>query len=336
MKIGQFDTDEKVLIVAEIGNNHEGDPETALRLVAAAADVGADAVKFQTFRTEHYVSRSEKARFERLRRFELPWEVYPQLKKVAQARGLLFLSTPFDLESAVRLSEWVDAFKISSGDNTFFPLLERVASFPQPTILSLGLSGEAEAREVYSTACRLWGEGVAQRVTFLHCVTAYPTPPREANLLSIRALADWFPVTVGYSDHTLGIEACVVATAVGARVIEKHFTLDKSFSDFRDHALSADPGEMTGLVRGVRRVEELLGSPGKRRMPSEHSALSAVRRSIAAAVDLERGRLLSLSDLTWVRPGGGMAPGREKELIGRRLSHEVRQGERLTLADLEA
>lgn len=337
MRINSFNTDDRVLVVAEIGNNHEGNAAAAFRLIDAAADAGVDAVKFQTFQTELYLSKMDRVRYDRLKRFELPWETFPQLAAAAHKRGLLFMSTPFDLESARRLSSCVDAFKIASGDNNFFPLFETLATFRQPTLVSMGLTDEQEARGIVKELRRLWsGSEGLERLAILHCVTAYPTPPEQANLLSIQTLANLFSGTVGYSDHTLGLDACMAAVALGARVIEKHFTLDKAYSDFRDHALSSDPGEMTGLVRGIRHVEELLGSPGKRRMLSEHSAVSAVRRSIVAAVDLERGRLLTPSDLTWIRPGGGMAPGREKELIGRRLSHDVRQGERLTLADLEA
>lgn len=337
MKIGGFDTAERVMVVAEIGNNHEGDADRAFRLLEAAADAGADAVKFQTYQTAEFVGRADPARFERLRRFELPWEVFPRLARRARERGLRFLSTPLDLESARRLSTCVDAFKIASGDNLFLPLLETVASYPLPTLVSLGLTDEAAARAVLATLDRLWpaAGGASERVGVLHCVTAYPVPPEQANVSTVRTLAGWTALTVGYSDHTLGAAACRAAVALGARVIEKHFTLDKAFSDFRDHAISADPADLADLVRGVRETERLLGRPGKWVLPVEKDLMVAARRSIVAARSLSKGRTLASADLRWVRPGGGLAPGREKELLGRRLSRDVPEGARLSVDDLE-
>lgn len=336
MRIHSFNTDDRVLVVAEIGNNHEGNVAAAFRLIDAAADAGVDAVKFQTFQTEHFVSATDRVRYDRLKRFELPWDIFPQLAAAARRRGLLFISTPLDLESARRLSSCVDAFKIASGDNNFYPLFETVAAFRQPTLVSMGLTDEQEAWEMIEALRRLWSgaEGV-ERLALLHCVTAYPTPPEQANLLSIRTLAALFPGTVGYSDHTLGLDACLAAVALGARVVEKHFTLDKAYSDFRDHAISADREEMAALVCGVRHVERLMGRPGKWRMPVETESAVLARRSVVAAHDLPMGHVFSLSDFTWLRPGGGLAPGQEKELVGRRLVRPVRRGDLLSKNDFE-
>ena len=282
MRIGDLDLDERVMVVAEIGNNHEGDFGLAQELIGLAAEAGVDAVKFQTFRTEHYVARRDRRRFEQLRSFELTIEQFDaipegtkdpgllkakkalkrkmpkrranqqywtesqfeKLAATAAAAGLRFLSTPFDLDSVRCLAGLVDAFKISSGDNTFFPLLQAVARTGKPVILSSGLATLDQLREAQAVIAGARGEPVARDLAILHCVSSYPVPPAEANLAVIPRLREALGCTVGYSDHTLGIEAAGVSVALGARIVEKHFTHDRNHSDFRDHRLSADPAEL--------------------------------------------------------------------------------------------
>ena len=335
MRIGTFDIAARVLVVAEIGNNHEGDADVARELVESAAAAGADAVKLQTFRTEHYVSAADHARYERLKRFELPSAVLTDLAALARSRGLLFLSTPFDLESADVLEPLVDAYKVASGDNTFYPLLERLAGTAKPLVISAGLASLDEiARSVELVRDRRRARGAADDIAVLHCVSSYPTPPGEAALRAIEVLRERLGCPVGYSDHTLGTEAAVLAVALGARIVEKHFTLDTAYSDFRDHRLSADPDEFRCLVRRVREAEELLGTPAKEVQPSERDAVLALRRSIVAAADLPAGHRVEPSDLTWVRPGGGLAPGEEHRLVGHTLRRDVHFGDRLSPADV--
>jgi N,N'-diacetyllegionaminate synthase len=327
MRIGELDLDERVLVVAEIGNNHEGDPAIARDLVRAAADAGADAVKLQTFRTPLFVRPSDRDRYERLSRFELPPETVEELERLARSLGLIFLSTPLDLESVAFLEPLVDAYKVASGDNDFWPLLEAVAATGKPTILSTGLS---ELAQVERAAALFGRDGLA----VLQCTSAYPAPPEEANLAAIRLLADRLGCTAGYSDHTLGIEAAVAAVAAGARILEKHLTLDKERSDFRDHRLSADPPELRALVRRVREVEILLGRPEKTLQPSEAALAVAARRSIAAAADLPEGHRLTVHDLTWLRPADGLPPGEEGRLLGRDLRRPVERGEPIRPEDV--
>lgn len=335
MKMGTFDTAERVLVVAEVGNNHEGDFRRACELVRGAAAAGADAVKFQTFRAERYVGRADPARYERLKSFELSPEQFGELSTLSRSLGMLFLSTPFDLESVTVLDPLVDGFKVSSGDNNLFPLLELVAATDKPLIVSTGLCGLDEVR-VTADFLRTRRRSGVRDLALLHCVTSYPAPADQANLLSVRTLAEAFPdLTVGYSDHTLGIEACVLAVALGARVVEKHFTLDKDQSDFRDHKLSADPAELTELVRRVAAVPALLGRPGKSLQPCERDLLPAVRRSAAAAADLPAGHRLRKEDLMWLRPSGGVAPGAETALFGRTLTRALKRGERLKADDVD-
>jgi N,N'-diacetyllegionaminate synthase len=333
VRIGSFDTDREVLVVAEIGNNHEGNFEVAKRLVRAAAETGVDAVKFQTFRTEHYVSRSDSTRFDRLKSFELSYSEFAELSELARSLGLLFLSTPFDLESAEFLEGIVDGLKIASGDNDFYPLLERVSRSAKPMIVSTGLSDELQVDRTLN--CIRRNRETLDNVALLHCVVAYPVPDEQASLRSIPFLASRYGVTVGYSDHTIGIEAAVVAVVLGARIIEKHFTLDKNFSSFRDHQISADPADMKMLVANVRNASSLLGSSGKKIQAAEAPALTAVRRSIVAGRDLSAGHRLQLSDLTWIRPGGGLSPGQEDHLVGKRLRRAVVFGEPLGISDVD-
>lgn len=336
MIIGDFDTGKDILVVAEIGNNHEGNFEIARQLVQKAAASGVDAVKFQTFKTEHYVSKENEVRYNRLKSFELSYEQFGQLAQLAHSLGLLFISTPFDLASAVFLKDIVDCYKIASGDNNFYPLLERVAESGKPVIISFGLSDAKQASRTVAFVKDVWRKNnVKGQLAILHCVTSYPVPPEQANLLSIQFLRKTFDCTVGYSDHTMGLDAPLMAIALGARIVEKHFTLDKHYSDFRDHQLSADPGEMRELVRRIREGTAMLGTLAKIVQPSEEAIEGAVRRSIVAAKDLPKGHRITRQDLTWTRPSGGLAPGEEGALVGKRLQHDVHFGEQLHSEDVE-
>jgi len=335
MIIGPVDTSKQILIVAEIGNNHEGNLDVARQLVREASRCGVDAVKFQTFRTEYFVSPTDVKRFARLKSFELSYQAFEELADFARELGLLFISTPLDMHSANFLAKLVDAFKIASGDNTFYPLIRFVLQTAKPVFISMGLSEGDEVRELIEFVRRESIGNVEERLGLLHCVTSYPTPPEEANLRAIQYLARQFSGTVGYSDHTVGIDAALLSVALGARVIEKHFTLDKNYSDFRDHQLSADPAEMRQLVDRVRLASQMLGKPEKTCQPCEQPIAGAVRRSIVAGRDVDEGNPLSLADLIWTRPGGGLAPGNEHLLIGKRLKRNVRFGERLMPSDVE-
>ena len=333
MKLGNGDTSREVLVIAEIGNNHEGSFARAQELIGRAIEAGAHVVKFQTMVPEHFVRRSDAARFARLKSFQFSYAQFEELSKLAQSNGVPFLSTPFDLESARFLNSIVPAFKIASGDSTFYPLLEAVAQFRKPILLSTGLSTLREIAFAKSLIERVWAttSSDAPDLTLLHCVASYPVPPDQANLGAIRTLENAFGGTVGYSDHTLGIEAAVVAVALGARVIEKHFTLDKHQSDFRDHQLSADPKEFAELVRRVRETTAMLGSGEKIPQACEAGNLPSLRRSIVANGDLAEGTTLRLEHLTWTRPGGDVAPGSESLVLGRQLKRDVGAGDPITI-----
>jgi N,N'-diacetyllegionaminate synthase len=336
VRIGSIDTDTHVLVVAEIGNNHEGGYALAERLIGLAAEAGADAVKFQTIVPDRLVAPSQKDRVSQLQRFQLSYAEYEKLSHVAEREGVLFLSTPFDIESARFLNALVPAFKISSGDNNFWALIDVIARTGKPIILSSGFADLKEIRKTRDFIQEVWREcGIVQQMAVLHCVASYPTLPQEANLLAIKQLQEQLGVTVGYSDHTIGIEAAVLSVALGARIIEKHFTVDKNYSDFRDHQLSVDPQELALLVKRVREVVELLGDGEKRLQNGERDNIGKMRRSIVASRDLSQGTILQDKDLTWLRPGGGLAPGREAEVVGKRLLRFIPAGECILLKDVE-
>ena len=335
MKIANYDTEKKVFIIAEIGNNHEGSYSLAEEMIGKAAEAGACAVKFQTIVPEKLVSISQKDRIEQLKRFQLTYDEFERLNKVAKHENILFLSTPFDIESVHFLNSIVPAFKIASGDNNFFPLIEVIAQTGKPIIMSAGLIDLLEVRKTIDFILNIWNENaIDQDVAILHCVTSYPTALEEANLLAIKELQS-LNVTVGYSDHTIGTEAAVLSVALGARIVEKHFTIDKNYSDFRDHQLSADPNEFSQLVERVEIASKLLGQSRKTVQESEKLVMEKIRRSIVARKDLDENTVLTLDDISWVRPGGGLAPGNEEMVLGKRLKVKVAAGELITLDNLK-
>jgi sialic acid synthase SpsE len=326
------DTRSHVIVIAEIGNNHEGDVGVARELIHRAAAAGADAVKVQIFRPSHYVTSRNPARLEMLERFRLSEDEFLSLRGEADKAGIAVFATPFDLDSVRVAAALGPVVKISSGDNTFLPLIDAVAALGMPAILSAGLASLAQLRYAKARLDRSWDrQGVDPGLAVLHCVSAYPTPPEHVNLSAIAELERALGCTVGYSDHTLGNTAATLAVAAGARIVEKHFTLSKSYSDFRDHQLSADPDEMAELVSAIRLAETLMGDARQRPNPAEEGNRVAMRRSIAAACDIAAGTVLGWDHLTWVRPGDGLAPGDEARLLGRRTTVAIAAGEPISV-----
>ena len=327
MKIGNFDTDNKVLIIAEIGNNHEGDFGLALEMIDAAAKAGADAVKFQTITPNRLVRSSDNNRLDQLGKFSFKSDQFTKLKEQADKNHVLFLSTPFDLEVLEWLNDLVPAYKIASGDNNFWPLIQQVAQKAKPIILSLGLGEIKQAIKLKSFIENAWSEGGGEDpgLAFLHCVVSYPTPENQAFLRNIDSIKQ-LQVTPGYSDHTIGTKAAELSVACGAKIIEKHFTLDKNYSDFRDHQLSADPKDLENICSAVRRVEKLLGFSESSMQECEKGNEVAVRRSISIKHDMDAGQTVTFEDLCWLRPGDGLAPGLEDSVVGKKLTVPVVQG----------
>ena len=327
MKIKNFDTDKKVLIIAEIGNNHEGDFGLALEMVDAAANAGVDAVKFQTITPNRLVRSSDNKRLAQLEKFSFKPYQFAKLKERADKNDILFLSTPFDLEVLEWLDDLVPAYKIASGDNNFLPLIQQVALKAKPMMLSLGLGEIKQAVKLKSYIENTWSKerrgdpGLA----FLHCVVSYPTPEDQAFLSNIDSIKQ-LQVTPGYSDHTIGTKAAELSVACGAKILEKHFTLNKNYSDFRDHQLSADPKDLDNLCSAVRNVEKLLGSSQSLMQECEKENEIAVRRSISTKHNMVAGQIVDFDDLCWLRPGDGLAPGLEDSIVGKKLTIPVLQG----------
>lgn len=323
MRIGSLDTDSKVVVIAEVGNNHEGDFNRAKEMIVQGARAGADIIKFQTIRADNFCSKKNEARYSTLKKFEFSDAQFCELAQVAKANGVVFMSTPFDLIGVDFLDTVVPAFKVASGDIMFRQLLERIGSKQKPVILSTGMSTVGEVK----AARRILFDSGAESVAVLHCSVAYPTPLAEANLNAIRTLKDEFGGVVGYSDHTVGIDAAVYSVACGARIIEKHFTLDKQLSSFRDHQLSADPTDLRLMVQRIRELEAALGSGDKIPQASEAANLVPVRRSIVAGRAIAAGEMITIGDLTWMRPGSGFKPGEEHLVVGKCLTKSLERGD---------
>ena len=334
MIIDNFDISKKVLIVAEIGNNHEGSLNLAKELIELAHKCGANAVKFQTIEPNLLVKSNELGRIKMLEKFYFSPEEYKELKNYCDKVGIIFLSTPFSIECIEWLNNLVPAFKISSGDLTYHSLIKEVAKQGKPILLSTGMSNLKEIENAISIINSFSPiKDSKERSCLMHCVSAYPTKEIDANLKCINTLKK-FSNLVGYSDHTLGIEASIVAVALGARVIEKHFTISKDFSDFRDHALSADPNELRDLIYSIRKAEDLLGSAKKTLFECEQNTHYAARRSFVAAKELKKGLILKSDDIIALRPLMSIPAERINDTIGRTLNKNFRKGDSLREEDL--
>ena len=335
IKIGNIELGKHTMVVAEIGNNHEGDFNIAKLLIKRAAESGVNAVKFQTIRADRIITRDQKERFDQIKSYEFSDSQFGELAALANANGLLFLSTPFDFESVDMLDELVPAFKVSSGDLNWYQFLEYIARKGKPILLSTGMSRLEEisrALEIIEASSSLT---LNDQVVLLHCVSSYPADTSAANLLSIPYLKDKFRVPVGYSDHTFGILASETAVALGACVIEKHFTYRKEGQTFRDHALSADPADMKELIDNIRLIESSLGTYDKQIMECEKQNREIMRRSLAARKHLSRGDVIDEGAVTFLRPGTGIIPERLSSIIGRRVVRDVDEGMILREEDLE-
>jgi N,N'-diacetyllegionaminate synthase len=326
-------------VIAEAGVNHDGSEETALDLVDAALDAGADAIKFQSFDPSaiavddaplaEYQRAAEDARSQvlMLERLRLSDAAFARLAEHCRRRGITFLSTPFDEPSAAMLADLgVPAYKVGSGELTNLPFLRSLASRGLPLLVSTGM---AELTDVESAVLSI-GEAGAPPLALLHCVSSYPTPPEQANLRAMDTLREAFPgVPVGYSDHCLGIEISLAAVARGAAILERHLTLNRGRPG-PDHAASLEPDELAELVRRVRLVEQALGTGVKEPQPAERDTRLVARRSLVALRDLEAGEVLSDETIGAKRPAGGLPPSALDELVGRRLARPLRRDEQIS------
>ncbi|MDZ4726916.1 MAG: N-acetylneuraminate synthase [Leptospira sp.] len=318
---------DKVLIIAEAGVNHNGDLNLAKSMIDIAAEAGADVVKFQTFKAENIVTKSalkaeyqikntgsDDSQFAMLKNLEISFEDHKVLIEHCKLRNIKFLSTGFDLESLNFLNTLnFPFFKIPSGEITNYPYLEKISEFNKPVILSTGMSN---MEEIHSAIEVLISKGLKKAdLVVLHCNTDYPTPFSDVNLRAMKTIAEKFSVKIGYSDHTPGIEISLAAVALGAVVIEKHFTLDKEMTG-PDHKASLDPNELKSLVKGIRNIESALGSSIKQASQSEMKNIPIVRKSIVAAKNIKKGEKFTETNLTTKRPASGINPMMWPEVIG--------------------
>ena len=333
MKLKNFDLKKKnVFIIAEVGNNHEGNFGIAKKLIRLAAKAGVDAIKFQTFRTENFIRKKDIKRFKQLKKFELSYEQFKSLKNLAHANKIKFISTPLDLESADFLIKNADLIKIASGDNNFFPLIEKVLRSKKPIIISTGMTNTFQIKDLTNYIYKVIGRKSAEkRIALLHCVTSYPVEDKFANLRSVEYLIKKSKLTIGYSDHTIGNEACIAAVAMGAKVIEKHFTINKKFSKFRDHALSADYVDLKNIVSGIRKVEKQLGKYNKEIQKLEKKIVKIVRRAAYADRDIFAGEKISLKNIKFLRPSLTSNFFSLKKIIGRKTKKTFYKDQKINL-----
>ncbi|PRC91480.1 N-acetylneuraminate synthase [Solimicrobium silvestre] len=317
----------KVFIIAEAGVNHNGSLELAKKLIDVAAHAGADAVKFQTFKADKLVCRSAKkaeyqlqssaadeSQFDMLKKLELDEAAHHEIIRYCAEKNIQFLSTPFDHDSIDLLASLgMSTFKIPSGEITNLPYLRKVGKIAKDVILSTGMAnlGEVEAALMHLCAAGLRKE----KITVLHATTEYPCPINEVNLRAMQTMGAAFNVKVGYSDHTPGIEVAIAAVAMGASVIEKHFTLDRTMEG-PDHKASLEPQELNAMVRGIRNVSLALGDGIKQASYSEAKNIPISRKSIVTASQIKIGDVFSANNLTVKRPGNGIDPMRWDEIIG--------------------
>lgn len=335
---------EPCFIIAEAGVNHNGDIELAKRLIDVAKDAGADAVKFQTFKAENVVTRDapkadyqikntelNESQYDMIKKLELSEDEFRELYEYTREKEILFLSTPFDFESADFLDELgVPAFKVSSTDLTNLPFLEYLAEKGKPIILSTGMGTLGEIEEAINTIKNAGNEDII----LLHCITSYPAKFESLNLRAIQTLKEAFKLPVGFSDHSLGIYAPIAAVALGAVVIEKHFTLDKNLPG-PNHKASLNPEELKEMISAIRLIEKALGDGIKRPTPEEIEIRKVARRSIVARVNIPKGTIITEDMLTFKRPGIGLSPKCYNEIIGRRARRNIEVDELIYWWDVE-
>ncbi|MDP8213482.1 MAG: N-acetylneuraminate synthase [Candidatus Zapsychrus exili] len=332
----------KVFVIAEAGVNHNGSLKIAKKMVDAAAKAGADAIKFQTFNAQSLVSKfapkamyqknaagKDESQLEMIRKLELDLSAHKELIRYCRTKKIMFLSSPFDLESIDLLAHLgLRIFKIPSGEITNLPFLRKIGSLHKKIIMSTGMSSLAEVKEALDILVK---SGTKKKnIVVLHCNTEYPTPFKDVNLSAMLTMKNKLGVKVGYSDHTLGIETAIAATALGATVIEKHLTLDKNMPG-PDHKASLEPGELKHMVNAIRNIEIALGHGIKKPSQSEFKNMKVVRKSIVASSAIRKGDLFSEYNIAAKRLGTGISPMKWDQVIGRQAKKDFKPDELVRL-----
>lgn len=331
----------KVFIIAEAGDNHNGDINLAYKLIDEAKNSGADAVKFQTFITEDIICKNaemaeyqkantgiEESQFDMVKKLELSFADFVKLRKYADKKGIRFLTTAFDLKSLKFIVDElkVDCLKIPSGEITNYPYLVECGKTKLPIILSTGMCELNEIKD----AVKILKKNGAKDITILHCTTEYPAPLESVNLLAMNTLKEKFGCKVGYSDHTKGIDVPCYAVAMGAEVIEKHFTLDKNLPG-PDHKASLEPSELKAMVDKIRELQVILGNGDKKPQEAEKKNISIARKSIVASCDIKAGEKFTTENLACKRPGDGISPMNWKKIIGKKAKRDFNKDEKIEL-----
>lgn len=339
---------EKVIIIAEAGVNHNGDINIAKKLIDAAVEAGVDYVKFQTFKADTLVSPSAKkasyqstnindgddSQYNMLKKLELSHENHLELMAYCLEKKIHFFSTAFDVEGVNYLNNLgLTFFKIPSGEITNYPYIRAVALCGKPVIMSTGMCTEKEIKDAVDV---LLSFGLKKdQISILHCNTEYPTPMKDVNLKAMLSIKNIFGVQIGYSDHTLGIEVPIAAVALGAKIIEKHFTLDRNLPG-PDHIASLEPHELKEMVKSIRNIEQALSGSGVK-IPSESETknIAIARKSIHVTKDLSIGHILTENDITSLRPGDGISPMEWERVVGKQLTIDKKKFEKLQLTDIQ-
>jgi N,N'-diacetyllegionaminate synthase len=327
-----------VFIIAEAGVNHNGSTDLAKKLIDVAVDAGADAVKFQTFKAEHLVSKNAQkaayqkettdageSQFDMIKKLELDVATHKELMSYCKKKNIMFLSTPFAHDSIELLNDLgLEIFKIPSGEITNLPYLRHIGSLNKQVILSTGMADIGEIEDALDVLTR--AGTLKENITVLHANTMYPTPMEDVNLRAMVTIGCTFDILFGYSDHTLGIEVDIAAVAMGASVIEKHFTLDKTMEG-PDHKASLEPNELKAMVTAIRNIESALGSSIKKPSRSEQPNMAVARKSIVASRPIRKGEIFSEKNLTVKRPGNGISPMRWDEILGQKAQRDYAEDE---------
>ena len=336
----------KTFIIAEAGVNHNGDINLAYKLIDSAVEAKVDAIKFQTWKTENLITKNvEKAeyqkqttkdnesQFDMIKKLELPFDDFRKLKTYCDSKGIEFMSTCVDKESLdFLLSIGLNKIKTSSSDLTNYPFLKNIAIYNTDLIISTGMSDLNDIQNSLNVLCK-YGQNL-DNVTILHCNSEYPTPMNDVNLKAMNTIRSAFDVEIGYSDHTLGIEVPIAAVALGAKVIEKHFTLDRKLPG-PDHSASLEPDELKQMVKSIRNIEKALSGDGEKKLSkSESKNVSIVRKSIHLKKDLSKGHVITEEDILVLRPGDGISPMEWNNIIGNELLEDKSMFDKLSYSDL--
>jgi len=328
-----------VFIIAEAGVNHNGDVNLAYKLIDEAKEAGADAVKFQTFKAEKVLSKytkmadyqkknlgKEVSQIEMVKSLELSYNDFEKLKNYCDEKGIIFLSSPFDKESVDFLDKLVPYYKIPSGEIVNYPYLKHIASKNKPIIMSTGMANLSNVEKALDT---IYSVNNTVEIYLLHCTTNYPCPYDEVNLKAMLTLKEVFKLPVGYSDHTLGIEVPIAAVAIGAQIIEKHFTLDKNLLG-PDHKASLEPNELKAMVNAIRNIEKALGNGIKKPNKSEKEIEKVVRKKLVATRDIKSGETISEKDIAIKRSNIGLSPDFLEVIIGKKIIKNIKEDEGFT------